>query len=62
MASTAQNTPEKISQFDRVSLYSALGAGAGSLLLWCYTDAAPEQYRKVPYLRSPHETQFGLTT
>jgi len=31
-------------------------------LIWCYTDAAPEQYHKVPYLRSPHETQFGLTT
>ncbi len=37
-------------------------AGANGFLLWCYTDAAPEQYRKVPYLRSPHETQFGLTT
>jgi hypothetical protein len=61
-ASTAQYTPEKISQFDRVSLYSALAAGANGFLLWCYTDAAPEQYRKVPYLRSPHETQFGLTT
>jgi endo-1,4-beta-mannosidase len=61
-ASSAQYTPEKISDFDRVSLYSALGAGANGFLLWCYTDAAPAQYRKVPYLRSPHETQFGLTT
>ena len=61
-ASSAQYTPEKITEFDRVSLYSALAAGANGFLLWCYTDAAPEQYRKVPYLRSPHETQFGLTT
>lgn len=61
-ASSAQYTPEKITEFDRTSLYSALGAGANGFLLWCYTDAAPEQYRKVPYLRSPHETQFGLTT
>jgi endo-1,4-beta-mannosidase len=61
-ASSAQYTPEKISDFDRVSLYSALAAGANGFLLWCYTDAAPAQYRKVPYLRSPHETQFGLTT
>ena len=61
-ASTAQYTPEKITAFDRVSLYSALAAGANGFLLWCYTDAAPAQYRKVPYLRSPHETQFGLTT
>ena len=25
-------------------------------------NAAPEQWHKVPYLRSPHETQFSLTT
>jgi beta-galactosidase len=61
-ASSAQYTPEKIIQFNRTSLYSALGAGANGFLLWCFTDAAPNQYRKVPYLRSPHETQFGLTT
>ncbi len=61
-ASTAQYSPEKITDFDRVSLYSSLGAGANGFLLWCYTDAAPAQYHKVPYLRSPHETQFGLTT
>jgi hypothetical protein len=61
-ASSAQYSPEKIAQFDRVGLYSALGAGANGFLLWCFTDAAPEQYLKVPYLRSAHETQFGLTT
>jgi len=31
-------------------------------LIWCYTDAAQSQYSKVPYLRSPHETQFGIVT
>jgi hypothetical protein len=61
-ASSAQYSPQKITEFDRVSLYSSLAAGANGFLLWCYTDAAPGQYRKVPYLRSPHETQFGLTT
>jgi len=61
-ASSAQYSPEKITQFDRVSLYSSLAAGSNGFLLWCYTDAAPAQYRQVPYLRSPHETQFGLTT
>lgn len=61
-ASTAQYSPEKVAQFDGASLWSSLGAGANGFLLWCYTDAAPEQYRQVPYLRSPHETQFGLTT
>ncbi|MBS0613768.1 MAG: beta-galactosidase [Proteobacteria bacterium] len=61
-ASTAQYSPEKVAQFDGASLWSSLGAGANGFLLWCYTDAAPDQYRQVPYLRSPHETQFGLTT
>jgi len=61
-ASSAQYSPEEISQFLRTSLYSGLGAGANGFLIWCYTDAAPQQWHKVPYLRSPHETQFGLTT
>ncbi len=61
-ASSAQYDPEQISKFLRASLYSGLGAGANGFLIWCYTDAAPEQWHKVPYLRSPHETQFGLTT
>ena len=61
-ASSAQYDPDQIAKFLRTSLYSGLGAGANGFLIWCYTDAAPEQYHKVPYLRSPHETQFGLTT
>jgi len=61
-ASSAQYEPEQISAYLRANLYSALGAGANGFLIWCYTDAAPQQYYLVPYLRSPHETQFGLTT
>lgn len=61
-ASSAQYSPEKVAEYERVNMYSAVGAGTNGLLLWCYTDAAPAQYRKVPYLRSPHETQFGLTS
>lgn len=61
-ASAAQYSTEKVVAYERVAMYSALGAGANGLLLWCFTDAAPDQYRKVPYLRSPHETQFGLTS
>jgi endo-1,4-beta-mannosidase len=61
-ASSAQYDPERIAAFDRATLYSALAAGANGFLLWCYTDAAPEQFKRVPYLRAPHETQFGLTT
>jgi endo-1,4-beta-mannosidase len=61
-ASSAQYDPEEIAKFLRASLYSGFGAGANGFLIWCYTDAAPEQFQKVPYLRSPHETQFGLTT
>jgi len=61
-ASTAQYKPEAIAAYERAAMYSALGAGANGFLIWCYTDAAPEQYAKVPYLRSPHETQFGIVT
>jgi endo-1,4-beta-mannosidase len=61
-ASSAQYTPELIAQYDRVTLYSSLSAGAIGFIPWCYTDAAPETYHRVPYLRAPHETQFGLTT
>ena len=61
-ASSAQYGPEQIAAYLRANLFSALGAGANGFLIWCYTDAAPQQYRLVPYLRSPHETQFGLTT
>jgi endo-1,4-beta-mannosidase len=61
-ASSAQYSPERIAAFDRATMYSSLAAGANGFLLWCYTDAAPENFRRVPYLRAPHETQFGLTT
>jgi hypothetical protein len=61
-ASSAQYSPDKITQFERTSYYSALAAGNNGFLPWVFSDAAPEQYRKVPYLRSPHETQFGLVT
>jgi endo-1,4-beta-mannosidase len=61
-ASSAQYEPELIAKYLRANLYSALGAGANGFLIWCFTDAAPEQFHRVPYLQSPHETQFGLTT
>jgi len=61
-ASSAQYTPERIAAFDRTTMYSSLAAGANGFLLWCFTDAAPETYKRAPYLRAPHETQFGLTT
>jgi hypothetical protein len=43
-------------------MYSGFGAGAIGVDLWCYTDAAPEQFHKVPYLRTPQETGWGMTT
>jgi endo-1,4-beta-mannosidase len=61
-ASSAQYTPERIAAFDRTTMYSSFAAGANGFLLWCFTDAAPETYKRAPYLRAPHETQFGLTT
>jgi len=61
-ASSAQQTPERIARYLRANLYSALASGANGFLLWCFTDAAPETYQRLPYRRAPHETQFGLTT
>jgi endo-1,4-beta-mannosidase len=61
-ASSAQYKPESVAAYERTAMYSGLGAGANGFLLWCYTDAAPSQFTKVPYLRSPHETRFGIVT
>ncbi|HEY3625580.1 MAG TPA: beta-galactosidase [Terracidiphilus sp.] len=60
--STAQYAPEKVATYDRLQMYSGLGAGSIGFDLWCYTDASPEQYGRAPYLRTPQETQWGMTT
>jgi len=61
-ASSAQFSPERIASYDRAQIYSGLGAGSIGVDLWCYTDASPEQFHKVPYLRTPQETGWGMTT
>jgi len=61
-ASTAQFSPERVAAYDRAQIYSGLGAGGIGVDLWCYTDAAPEQFHKAPYLRTPQETGWGMTT
>lgn len=61
-ASTAQFSPERVAAYDRAQMYSGLGAGAIGVDLWCYTDASPEQFKNVPYLRTPQETGWGMTT
>ena len=61
-ASTAQFAPERVAAYDRAQIYSGIGAGTIGVDLWCYTDAAPEQFHKVPYLRTPQETGWGMTT
>jgi hypothetical protein len=60
-ASSAQFDLDAIAAYDRLLCYSALGRGATGYYAWCWTDAEPEAYRRVPYLRQPHETQFGVT-
>jgi hypothetical protein len=60
-ASSAQFDPEAIAAYDRLLSYSSLGRGAIGYYAWCWTDADPDAYRRVPYLRQPHETQFGVT-
>lgn len=61
-ASTAQFSPERVAAYDRAQMYSGLGAGSIGVDLWCYTDAAPQQFHRVPYLRTPQETGWGMTT
>lgn len=61
-ASTAQYDAERIAQYERVSLYEGLATGSLGVNLWCFTDAAPEQRKKLPYARTPQETEWGLTT
>jgi endo-1,4-beta-mannosidase len=61
-ASTAQFSPDRVAAYDRAQIYSGLGAGSIGVDLWCYTDASPEQFHKVPYLRTPQETGWGMTT
>jgi len=60
--STAQYSPERVALYDRANMYSGFGAGSIGVDLWCYTDASPEQRRKAPYLRTPQETEWGMTT
>jgi endo-1,4-beta-mannosidase len=61
-ASTAQFSPERVAAYDRAQIYSGLGAGSIGVDLWCYTDASPVQFHKAPYLRTPQETGWGMTT
>jgi Cellulase (glycosyl hydrolase family 5) len=60
-ASSTQFDPEAIAAYDRLLSYSSLGRGAIGYFAWCWTDAQPAAYRRVPYVRQPHETQFGVT-
>jgi endo-1,4-beta-mannosidase len=60
-ASSAQYHPDQIAAYDRLLLWSSFGRGAIGFLSWCWSDAEPAAYRRVPYVRFPHETQFGIT-
>lgn len=60
-ASSAQYHPDRIADYDRLLLWSSFGRGAIGFLSWCWSDAEPAAYRRAPYVRFPHETQFGFT-
>ena len=60
-ASSANFDPEAIAAYDRLLEWSSLGRGATGYFAWCWTDAEPSAYRRAPYVRQPHETQFGVT-
>jgi hypothetical protein len=59
-ASAAQFDPERIAAHDRLLAWSSLGRGAAGFFAWCWIDAEPAAYRRAPYVRAPHETQFGV--
>jgi len=59
--SSAQFDPELAAAYDRLLAWSSFGRGATGFLAWCWTDAEPTAYRRAPYVRQPHETQFGVT-
>jgi hypothetical protein len=60
-ASSAQFEPERIAAYDRLLAWSSLGRGATGFFAWCWTDAEPAAFARAPYVRQPHETQFGVT-
>ena len=60
-ASSTQFTPEAIAAYDRLLAWSSFGRGAIGFYPWCWTDAEPAAYARAPYVRMPHETQFGVT-
>ncbi len=59
--SSAQFDPGLAADYDRLLAWSSFGRGAIGFLAWCWTDAEPAAYRRAPYVRQPHETQFGVT-
>src|SRR5215475_9620129 len=60
-ASSTQFDPAAIAAYDRLLSWSSLGRGAIGFFAWCWTDAEPAAYARAPYVRQPHETQFGVT-
>jgi hypothetical protein len=60
-ASSTQFDPDRIGAYDRLLCWSSLGRGATGFFAWCWTDAAPAAFDRAPYVRQPHETQFGVT-
>lgn len=59
-ASSTQFDPERIAAYDRLLCWSALGRGAIGFLAWCWADAEPAATVRAPYVRQPHEVQFGV--
>jgi hypothetical protein len=60
-ASSAQFAPQSIAAYDRLLAWSSFGRGAVGFFPWCWTDAEPAAADRAPYVRMPHEMQFGVT-
>lgn len=61
-ASSTQFSEDQIAKFDRLSTWGSFGSGSMGFYSWCWTDAERSAFRRAPYVRMPHETQFGMTT
>ncbi len=61
-ASSTQFDPDEIAAYDRLLCWAGFGRGAIGFYAWCWSDAEPSAYSRAPYVRMPHETQFGATT
>lgn len=61
-ASSTQFSSERIGRLDNLQIWSSFGYGSVGFYSWCWMDADESAFPRAPYVRSPHETQFGMVS